>query len=174
MPRCNIRGPHFKFKEYAMKKTALFASLLLSAGFVAPAMADTTFPKTSAGFEKCLKAALKAKPGQVVKVELKNERGEGYNYEFDIETADGKAWDKDSWKRPVKAAAAAAKLPDTTKAYNLRHSVITDLIGAGLDVLTVARLSGTSVAMIERHYGHLLADHAAPAHRRDVRRRIYR
>lgn len=77
--------------------------------------------------------------------------------------ADGKAWDKDSWKRPVKAAAAAAELPATTTAYSLRHSVITDLIGAGLDVLTVARLSGTSVAMIERHYGHLRADHAAAA-----------
>ena len=76
-----------------MKKTTLFASMLLSAGLVAPVMADTTFPKTTAGFEKCLKAALKAKPGQVVKVELKNERGEGYNYEFDIEAADGKAWD---------------------------------------------------------------------------------
>ena len=31
------------------------------------------------------------------------------------------------------------------------------------DLLTVAQLSGTSVAMIERHYGHLRADHAAAA-----------
>jgi len=30
-------------------------------------------------------------------------------------------------------------------------------------VLTVARVSGTSIAMIERHYGHLRADHAAAA-----------
>ena len=33
----------------------------------------------------------------------------------------------------------------------------------GLDMLTSAQLSGTSVAMIERHYGHLRADHAALA-----------
>lgn len=77
--------------------------------------------------------------------------------------ADGKAWDKDAWKKPIKAAAERAELPPTTTAYTLRHSVITDLVGAGLDVLTVARLSGTSVAMIERHYGHLRSDAAAAA-----------
>ena len=77
--------------------------------------------------------------------------------------ADGKAWDKDAWKKPVKAAAAAAGLPATTTAYTLRHGVITDLVGGGLDVLTAARLSGTSVSMIERHYGHLRAEAAAAA-----------
>jgi integrase len=77
--------------------------------------------------------------------------------------ADGKAWGKDYWKKPVKAAAQAAGLPPEVTAYSLRHSVITDLIGAGLDVLTVARLSGTSIAMIEKHYGHLRAEHAAAA-----------
>lgn len=78
--------------------------------------------------------------------------------------ADGKAWDKDAWKKPIKAAAEAAGLPATTTAYTLRHSIITDLIAAGgLDVLTVARLSGTSVPMIEKHYGHLRDDQAAAA-----------
>lgn len=75
----------------------------------------------------------------------------------------GKAWNKDDWKRPIKEAAAGAKLPPNTTAYALRHSVITDLVTGGLDLLTVAQLSGTSVVMIERHYGHLRADHAAAA-----------
>jgi integrase len=48
-------------------------------------------------------------------------------------------------------------------AYTLRHSVITDLIRAWLPILTVAHLSGTSVAMIERHYGHLVRDDAEEA-----------
>lgn len=74
--------------------------------------------------------------------------------------ADGRAWDKDAWKHPVKAAVIAAKLPGGVSAYTLRHSVITDLIRAGLPVLTVAQLSGTSVAMIERHYGHLVRNDA--------------
>lgn len=76
---------------------------------------------------------------------------------------DGRAWDKDSWKHPINAAAKAAKLPAAVSAYTLRHSVITDLVRAGLPVLTVAQLSGTSVAMIERHYGHLVRDDAEEA-----------
>ena len=77
--------------------------------------------------------------------------------------ADGKAWDKDAWKKPIKAAVMAAELPANITAYAMRHSAITDLVTGGLDLLTVAQLSGTSVAMIERHYGHLRADHAAAA-----------
>lgn len=80
-----------------------------------------------------------------------------------VARADGKAWDKDAWKWPVKAAAEAAKLPAGTTAYTLRHSVISDLVHDGLDLLTVAQISGTSVAMIERHYGHLRSDVAAGA-----------
>jgi integrase len=76
---------------------------------------------------------------------------------------DGKTWNKDAWKGPIKRAAALADLPPSTTAYAIRHSVITDLVTGGLDLLTVAQLSGTSVAMIERHYGHLRADHAAAA-----------
>ena len=77
--------------------------------------------------------------------------------------ADGKAWDKDAWKGPVKDAVTAAKLPANTTAYTMRHSVISDLVHDGLDLLTVAQISGTSVAMIEKHYGHLRSDVAASA-----------
>ncbi len=77
--------------------------------------------------------------------------------------ADGKAWNKDSWKYPFKAAVIAAKLPTSATAYALRHSTITDLIVKGLDTMTVAQLSGTSIAMIEKHYGHHRAAHATKA-----------
>jgi site-specific recombinase XerD len=77
--------------------------------------------------------------------------------------ADGTAWNKDAWKHPIKDAAAAAGLPATTTAYTLRHSIITDLVHDGLDLLTVAQISGTSVAMIERHYGHFRGNVAAAA-----------
>lgn len=75
----------------------------------------------------------------------------------------GDAWNKDSWKQPIKDAVRGAGLPDAVSAYTLRHSVITDLIRVRLPILTVAQLSGTSVAMIEKHYGHLVradAEHA--------------
>jgi integrase len=77
--------------------------------------------------------------------------------------ADGKPWNKDAWKGPVKVTVALAGLPDGTTAYTLRHSVISDLVHDGLDLLTVAQISGTSVAMIERHYGHLRSEVAASA-----------
>lgn len=77
--------------------------------------------------------------------------------------ADGLAWGKDSWKWPLKDAAKKAGLPEATTAYTLRHSIITDLVHSGLDLLTVAQISGTSVAMIEKHYGHLRGTIAAAA-----------
>ena len=77
--------------------------------------------------------------------------------------AEGKAWDKDSWKGPIKEAAHLSQLPPGTTAYTLRHSTITDLVSGGLDLLTVAQISGTSVRMIEKHYGHLRGERAAAA-----------
>jgi integrase len=76
----------------------------------------------------------------------------------------GGHWNKDAWKRPVKRAVIAAELPAATTVYALRHSVITDMCtDADIDLLTVARLSGTSVEMISRTYGHLLEKRGADA-----------
>lgn len=76
---------------------------------------------------------------------------------------DGKPWESYMWKDPIKEAVRAAKLPDSATAYTLRHSTITDLVQGGLDLLTIAQVSGTSVAMIEKHYGHLQRKRAAEA-----------
>lgn len=75
----------------------------------------------------------------------------------------GKAWDKDSWKDPFKAAATAAGLPDGAVMYALRHSAITDLVRGGLDLMTVAQISGTSIKMIQQHYQQHQADAATAA-----------
>jgi len=77
--------------------------------------------------------------------------------------SNGKAWDKESWKKTIAKAAEKAGLPVGTTAYALRHSTITDLIVAGLPLLTVAQISGTSAEMIERHYGHLSRSAATEA-----------
>jgi len=77
--------------------------------------------------------------------------------------ADGAVWKAYMWKDAIKAAAKQAKLPAEVVAYTLRHSTITDLVQSGLDLLTVAQVSGTSVAMIEKHYGHLQRNRAAQA-----------
>ena len=77
--------------------------------------------------------------------------------------SNGKAWDKSSWKLPIRAAVIAAGLPAGASAYTLRHSTITDLVSSGLPLLTIAQISGTSAEMIEKHYGHLASNAATEA-----------
>ncbi len=77
--------------------------------------------------------------------------------------SNGTAWDRNSWKLPIAAAVVAGDLPAGATAYTLRHSTITDLVTAGLPLLTIAQISGTSAEMIERHYGHLISDAAVKA-----------
>jgi len=78
-------------------------------------------------------------------------------------TPDGGHWNKDKWKAPFKQAVEELNLPTSTVMYTIRHSVITDLITAGVPVLTVAQLAGTSIRMIEKHYGKLLKEDAVAA-----------
>lgn len=68
---------------------------------------------------------------------------------------DGKPWAPSDWDKLVRDAATAAKLPTGVCLYTLRHSFITEGITGGLSPLDVARLVGTSLVMIDKHYGHL-------------------
>jgi integrase len=68
---------------------------------------------------------------------------------------DGKPWGPSDWDKLVREAAERAKLPAGVCLYTLRHSWITTAILEGLTPLEVARLVGTSLAMIDKHYGHL-------------------
>jgi integrase len=73
---------------------------------------------------------------------------------------DGKPWAHSDWDELVREAAQAAELPKGTCLYTLRHSFITAALTEGMTTLDVARLVGTSVMMIEKHYGHLVASAA--------------
>lgn len=68
----------------------------------------------------------------------------------------GEPWKAQDWREGVKDAAARAGLPPETVLYTLRHSWVTDALVQGMDPLTVARLAGTSMLMIEKNYGKLL------------------
>jgi integrase len=68
---------------------------------------------------------------------------------------DGKQWAHSDWDQLVRDAAAAANLPERVCLYSLRHSWITAALTDGMSALTVAKLVGTSLAMIDRNYGHL-------------------
>ena len=69
---------------------------------------------------------------------------------------DGKKWEHSDWDHLIRHARSKANLNDRITAYSLRVSWITDAINGGADILTVARLTGTSVAMIDQTYGRLI------------------
>lgn len=71
---------------------------------------------------------------------------------------DGNPWTRFDWRDEMKEARKTAGLPDDVVLYNLRHVAISEMLIGGVDLMSVARIAGTSVAMIQRHYGHLVKD----------------
>ena len=88
------------------------AATFLAAG---SAVAAEKFPKTKVPLEQCMAAATKAKPGTVVKVEMKMERNVP-TYEFDIESGDGKAWDIECDGNTGKITEIEEEVPDASHA----------------------------------------------------------
>jgi site-specific recombinase XerD len=73
---------------------------------------------------------------------------------------DGHPWAHSDWDELIRDAAEKAGLPKGVCLYTLRHSFITQSLMDGMATLEVARITGTSLAMIEKHYGHLVMDAA--------------
>lgn len=71
----------------------------------------------------------------------------------------GNAWTKDTWKEQFRAAAKEAGFTQGFVVYHLRHTAISEMLLAGLSPGIVAQLTGTSIEMISRHYGHLFNKH---------------
>ena len=70
--------------------------------------------------------------------------------------ADGKPWGKSEHFRPFRAACLVAKLPREFIFYSLRHYAIGRALLAGMNTNAIARNTGTSAAMIEKHYGKFI------------------
>jgi site-specific recombinase XerD len=70
---------------------------------------------------------------------------------------DGAQWGKSQQHRPMKAVLKAAKLPLTASMYTVRHTYISRAIENGMPLTLIAENVGTSVAMISKHYAHILA-----------------
>lgn len=77
-----------------MKLHITMAAALIAAAFASSALADhaSIKPKSFDSLGKCVKAALTKQEGKIVKLEMKSEKKIAM-YEFDIESADGSAWD---------------------------------------------------------------------------------
>ena len=70
---------------------------------------------------------------------------------------DGQPWKHSDWDGLVRDAAAKAKLPEGVCLYTLRHSFITSALTNGGNTFEVAKIVGTSIKMIDDHYGHVTA-----------------
>ena len=64
----------------------------------------------------------------------------------------------DTWRTSEWYAALDAAGIDQRGPYCLRHTFATEALAAGVSMFELARLMGTSVAMIDRTYGHLARD----------------
>ena len=58
----------------------------------------------------------------------------------------------------MRKAVTEAGLPESVVFYTLRHSFIADLIDKNMNVFDIAKITGTSIDMIEKHYGKLFKD----------------
>lgn len=70
--------------------------------------------------------------------------------------ADGAAWGKNHHQKLFAAAVKAARLDPTTTFYALRHTHISLALLAKVNIQVLAENTGTSVRMIEKHYGKFL------------------
>jgi integrase len=66
---------------------------------------------------------------------------------------DGNPWGKSHHLRSMKEAVVKAKLPRDCVFYSLRHYHISKALLSGMPMQVVAENTGTSVRMIEKHYG---------------------
>ena len=68
----------------------------------------------------------------------------------------------DNWRRRTWAPAIEASgIATPARIYDLRSTFASNALAAGIDVFELAKVMGTSVRMIERHYGALLTGAAA-------------
>ena len=75
---------------------------------------------------------------------------------------DGEPWAKSHQIRRMRATVeaankAGAKIPGDCNFYSLRHTHISRALVAGVNIQVIAENTGTSVRMIEKHYGKFTA-----------------
>lgn len=70
---------------------------------------------------------------------------------------DGTSWGKSSHTRPMTDAVSKAKLPEDCTLYSLRHTYASQSILKNMNLKMLAENMGTSIRMLELHYGKFIA-----------------
>ena len=82
-----------------------------------------------------------------------------------LQNANGRQWERHDWATEFRISASCVnkkargrnRIPPGASAYSFRHARISELLQMhGVDPLTVAAQTGTSVRMIERSYFHFI------------------
>jgi integrase len=94
----------------------------------------------------CALAALERLPANGRSPLVFRSPGGGY---FDLHNFRNRYW---------KPAQLAAGITPLRRIYDLRHTFATFALRAGISTFDLSRYMGTSVGMIDRHYGHLARD----------------
>ena len=72
--------------------------------------------------------------------------------------SEGLQWNSDQLSKAFKVLREEIGLPNECVIYSLRHHTLSKLVESGLPMLAISKNVGTSVAMIEKHYGHFAPD----------------
>ncbi|MDZ4142741.1 MAG: PepSY domain-containing protein [Methylotenera sp.] len=125
-----------------MKHLTMSATLVAAAFFANTAMAEHGNMKVKShdSLGKCVKAALAKRDGTIVKVEFKDEGKSGV-YEFDIESADGKAWDIECNAKSSKIT----EIEEEVKADDARFVALAKVTEADAKAIALATHAGTIV-----------------------------
>ena len=68
----------------------------------------------------------------------------------------GEPWQHSDQDELMREVVRKAKLPKGTVFYTLLHTFIASALMGGMDIHAVAKMCGTSIRMIELHYGKLI------------------
>lgn len=125
-----------------MFRLTMGATLIAATFFANTATAahDSIKPKAYDSLGKCVKAALAKHEGTIVKVEFKSEQKKGV-YEFDIESADGKAWDIECDAQSGKVI----EVEEEVKADDPRFKALAKVSEADAKATALAAHAGTVV-----------------------------
>lgn len=90
--------------------------------------------------------------------------------EYIFQTARKRRWTPKNLNARLRSVARIARALGSpvreTTVYDFRHLWISDALMSGLDIVTVAKMAGTSVRMIETVYGHFTTKHYEEAQER--------
>lgn len=81
-----------------------------------------------------------------------------------FKTQTGKKWSLNNFLMAFGSLRSRARVRETITPYSFRHLWASDAVQTGVDLPTIARMMGSSVAVVERYYAHFRTEALQEAH----------